>query len=119
MGSFLFGLGSRLKDSKDDQGPITILVFLTLFMAVAVYQIWERFDGWFPPLKQICKDHSRFIDELQKNGTKLGVYIAMAAGLGMFAELVIIRMQADFFQLFAHFKNISLLSCFISIFSNC
>lgn len=115
MGSFLFGLGSRLKDSKDDQGPITILVFLTLFMAVAVYQIWERFDRWFPPLKQICKDHSRFIDELQKNGTKLGVYIAMAAGLGMFAELVIIRMQADFFQLFAHFKNISLLSCFLGL----
>ncbi|MEZ4537274.1 MAG: hypothetical protein R3D26_20085 [Cyanobacteriota/Melainabacteria group bacterium] len=33
----------------------------------------------------------------------------------MFAELVIIRMQADAFQLFAHFKNISLLSCFLGL----
>lgn len=115
MGSFLFGLGSRLKDNKDDQGPITILVFLAIFMAVAVYRIWEKFDSWFPPLKEVCLEHTRFVDGIKDSGSRVGLYIALAAGLGMFAELVIIRMQADFFQLFAHFKNISLLSCFLGL----
>ncbi|HMP53992.1 MAG TPA: hypothetical protein PKD05_20760, partial [Candidatus Melainabacteria bacterium] len=115
LGSFLFGLACRLKDNKDDQGPITILVLLAVILAYSVYRIWERAPGWFGWLKEVCREHTDFIDSIDSKSRYLAAAIALAAGLGMFAELVIIRMQADAFQLFAHFKNISLLSCFLGL----
>ena len=42
-------------------------------------------------------------------------WISLAAGLGIFAELSIIRIHASYFQLFAYFKNISLLSAFLGL----
>ena len=41
--------------------------------------------------------------------------IALAAGLGLFAELAIVRLHSSQFQLFAYFKNVSLLSCFLGL----
>jgi hypothetical protein len=49
------------------------------------------------------------------NKSKLYFYIALAAGLGLFLELAIIRIHSSYFQLFAYFKNISLLSCFLGL----
>lgn len=51
---------------------------------------------------------------LQKKN-KLYFYIALAAGMGLFLELAIIRIHSSYFQLFAYFKNISLLSCFLGL----
>ena len=45
----------------------------------------------------------------------LGLAIALAAGLGLYCELMIIRLHASYFQLFAYFKNVSLLSCFLGL----
>ena len=45
----------------------------------------------------------------------LGLAIALAAALGLFAELMIIRLHSSYFQLFAYFKNVSLLSCFLGL----
>jgi hypothetical protein len=45
----------------------------------------------------------------------LGVAIALAAALGLYAELMIIRLHGSYFQLFAYFKNVSLLSCFLGL----
>ena len=50
-----------------------------------------------------------------KNKTKLYFYIALAAGFGLFLELAIIRIHSSYFQIFAYFKNISLLSCFLGL----
>ncbi len=50
-----------------------------------------------------------------KNKNRLYFYIALAAGLGLFLELAIIRIHSSYFQLFAYFKNISLLSCFLGL----
>ncbi|MEZ4537275.1 MAG: hypothetical protein R3D26_20090 [Cyanobacteriota/Melainabacteria group bacterium] len=47
LGSFLFGLAFRLKDNKDDQGPITILVVLAVVLAYSVFRIWESAPIWF------------------------------------------------------------------------
>lgn len=115
LGSFLFGLAFRLKDNKDDQGPITILVVLAVVLAYSVFRIWESAPLWFAWLTKVCREHTDFIDSIDSKSRYLAAAIALAAGLGMFAELVIIRMQADAFQLFAHFKNISLLSCFLGL----
>ena len=50
-----------------------------------------------------------------KSKSKLYFYIALAAGFGLFLELAIIRIHSSYFQLFAYFKNISLLSCFLGL----
>ena len=50
-----------------------------------------------------------------KSKNKLYFYIALAAGLGLFLELAIIRIHSSYFQLFAYFKNLSLLSCFLGL----
>ena len=41
--------------------------------------------------------------------------IAVAAGLGLYLELAIIRTHSSFFQMFAFFKNFSLLSCLLGL----
>ena len=53
---------------------------------------------------------NEFKPEFLKNN--IYVLIALAAGLGLFLELAIIRIHSSYFQLFAYFKNLSLLSCF-------
>jgi len=45
----------------------------------------------------------------------LNYLIAVTAGLGLFFELMIIRLHSSFFQIFAFFKNISLLSCLLGL----
>ena len=45
----------------------------------------------------------------------LNYLIAIAAGLGLYLELMIIRLHSSFFQLFGFFKNISLLSCLLGL----
>ena len=56
---------------------------------------------------------SEFRPEFLK--TDIYVLIALAAGLGLFLELAIIRIHSSYFQLFAYFKNLSLLSCFLGL----
>ncbi len=49
------------------------------------------------------------------NKYNLNYLIATAAGLGLYLELMIIRLHSSFFQLFGFFKNISLLSCLLGL----
>jgi len=51
----------------------------------------------------------------KKLKTNIYILIAVAAGLGLFLELSIIRIHSSYFQLFAYFKNLSLLSCFLGL----
>lgn len=57
--------------------------------------------------------HTTLVDSLPLS--KIGLWIALAAGLGLFFELLIIRVHSSYFQLFAYLKNVSLLSCFLGI----
>ena len=45
----------------------------------------------------------------------LNYLIAGAAGLGLYLELMIIRLHSTYFQLFSFFKNVSLLSCLLGL----
>ena len=57
------------------------------------------------------------LEEFKPTALKTNIYvlIALAAGLGLFIELAIIRIHSSYFQLFAYFKNLSLLSCFLGL----
>jgi hypothetical protein len=43
------------------------------------------------------------------------IWLTLICAAGLFGELMIIRLHSSFFQLFAHFKNVSLLSCFLGL----
>ena len=53
--------------------------------------------------------------DAKKLKSNIYILIAVAAGLGLFLELSIIRIHSSYFQLFAYFKNLSLLSCFLGL----
>ena len=63
--------------------------------------------------KKWLDKHTDNIDSLPD--LNLGIWIALAAGLGLFMELMVIRIHSSYFQLFAYFKNVSLLSCFLGL----
>jgi spermidine synthase len=74
---------------------------------------WRRRDAWWPPLARGLDAHTAWLDA--EPAARLGPWILLAAGAGLFAELAIIRVHASFFQLFAYYKNVSLLSCFLGL----
>ena len=63
--------------------------------------------------KKLAEKQARIIDSVP--GPRLGLWILLAAGLSLFAELMIIRLHSSYFPLFAFFKNVSLLSCFLGL----
>jgi len=57
-----------------------------------------------------------YLDEISHlKPYNLNYLIAVAAGLGLYLELMIIRLHSTYFQLFSFFKNISLLSCLLGL----
>ena len=75
--------------------------------------LWIGRDRWLPPVSRLLERHTVALDALPL--ASLGLWIAIAAGLGLYAELMMIRIQSSYFQLFAYFKNVSLLSCFLGL----
>ncbi len=59
------------------------------------------------------EQHTDLVDTLPDS--QAGLWIMLAAGLGLYTELMIIRIHSSYFQLFAYFKNVSLLSCFLGL----
>ena len=68
---------------------------------------------WWPYLLGRLNQHTDHIDTLSDRHA--GWWILLASGLGLYIELLIIRWHASCFTLFAHFKNISLISCFLGL----
>jgi len=75
--------------------------------------IFLKKDFWWPWLHELLEQHTDHINALSERHA--GWWILLASGLGLFMELLIIRWHASCFSLFAHFKNISLISCFLGL----
>ena len=84
--------------------PLFILIFLSIIKLKKIL-----FDKNLFKLKTDDSDISYL------NKYNLNYLIAGAAGLGLYLELMIIRLHSSFFQLFGFFKNISLLSCLLGL----
>jgi len=94
--------------------PVAIYsVVILVLVAVAVLVVFFRRRRLWPQLGRSLDRHTEYIDNLPL--TRIGLWIALAAGLGLYAELMIIRVHSSFFQVFAYFKNVSLLSCFLGL----
>lgn len=64
-------------------------------------------------IRKHLENHTDSVDGIPIS--HMGLWIALAAGLGLYIELMIIRLHSSYFQLFAYFKNVSLLSCVLGL----
>jgi SAM-dependent methyltransferase len=92
----------------------TVLVVLFPAIAIAFTSIlwlssWRLRDR----ITDTLRKHTDALDSMP--ATLLWLWIALAACLSLYAELMVIRLHSSFFQLFAYFKNVSLLSCFLGL----
>lgn len=91
-----------------------VLLFCSpVLLALLVTLLWRSRSRWWPWLGAVLDGHTESMDAIPVS--RLGLWIALAAGLGLYAELMVIRLHASYFQLFAYFKNVSLLSCFLGL----
>jgi hypothetical protein len=66
-------------------------------------------------VKEIIFSKNSLDEIIHLKSHNLNYLIAGAAGLGLYLELMIIRLHSTFFQLFSFFKNVSLLSCLLGL----
>ena len=78
--------------------PTTILIFFCIFK-----------------LKEILFKKNDLDEISHLKNYNVNYLIATAAGLGLYLELMIIRLHSTYFQLFSFFKNVSLLSCLLGL----
>ena len=64
-------------------------------------------------LEQAADDHTAAIDQWPVS--RLAAGVVLSSLLGLFLELAVIRWHSSCFHAFGHFKNVSLLSCFLGL----
>ncbi len=85
---------------------VFLIPFLIIFLRPAHILSWSQ--KW-----KRLETHTDDIDAIPDS--QIAFWIVLAAGLSLYMELMIIRLHSSFFQLFAFFKNVSLLSCFLGL----
>ena len=66
-------------------------------------------------VKEIIFSKNNLDEIIHLKKYNLNYLIAGAAGMGLYLELMIIRLHSTYFQLFSFFKNVSLLSCLLGL----
>ncbi len=96
-----------------DQSGADWVTYIMLAMLGAAWWGWTKRSRWIPPVLAELEAYNARIDSLSEK--KLLIALVVACAMGLFGELMIIRIHSSLFQLFAHFKNVSLLSCFLGL----
>jgi len=95
------------------QSEAAVMTAALSAVLITVYFLWRTYSGYAVQVTGWLAEASSLLDDVPIG--KLTFYIILASCLQLFAELMIIRLHASYFQLFAHFRNISLLSCFLGL----
>jgi len=91
-------------------GPLVMLIL----GAAAIYPLLRgQLNAWKEEVSSWCREHNNFLESIPDN--QLWIWIAVAAGLGLYLELTMIKVHSSYLQLLAHFKNVSLISCFLGM----
>lgn len=90
-------------------GVFCVASVLPLGLAWLAYDLRRR---WWPRLQRRLEAHAVQIDQIAIGSP---LWIALAAGLGLYLELVLIRFHSTCFAVFGFYKNLSLLSCFLGL----
>ena len=112
LGLFALGLLVRAQLSDGGMRSLALGLFCLGVVAASGLALLSR-RRWWPELGSVLERHAAHLDALPAQ--HLGRWIALAAGVGLFAELAVIRVHASFFQFFAYYKNITLLACFLGL----
>ncbi len=112
VGWLLFAAGSYWGEPVESWADL-LLVGSPILLVLVIGALWRLRARWWHRLDTVLREHTDSIDGIP--AARVGVWIALAAGTGLFAELMIIRLHSSYFQLFAYFKNVSLLSCFLGL----
>lgn len=98
-----------------DFNPVTKAVFVIAFVAgvVAVMKLRSRALRIVEVLSGDLRPLESWIDDAPIVHRRWMVFLASL--LALYFELVIIRWHASCFQLFAYYKNVSLVSCFMGL----
>lgn len=108
--AFSIGFAANVVESNSFTQLGTLAPVLVVAASILV---WTRRNTLWPWLRARLDAHTAAMDGIPLH--QLGWWIAIAAGVGLFAELAMIRLHSSYFQLFAYFKNVSLLSCFLGL----
>ncbi len=84
--------------------------FIILLLNAAV---WLLLNIWQGKIADASKAQAEFIDTVSPQF--IGPAIVIAAGLGLFLELAVIRWQVSIIPLLAFYKNFGVLSCFAGL----
>jgi SAM-dependent methyltransferase len=106
--SSLHSVGQQLSPG----GKLKIACYC-LLAAASVQGLLASARKFEPSLVEESLHQGEFLDVLPSTLVPLGIVIA--AGLGLFLELAIIRWQASMFEFFAFYKNFGLLACFAGL----
>jgi hypothetical protein len=110
FGLFLFGL---LTSSDAVVAEKIGLSGAILLLGVAWFAAVRLKESWQPRLLAVLEEYSQSVEALPER--HLAWWIGLASAVGLFAELTLIRWHASAFQLFAYFKNVSLLAAFLGL----
>jgi SAM-dependent methyltransferase len=110
FGLLALGLVAAPNFSLEERLPVLGGIALVAAAWAGAYRLRGR---WWPAAHKLLEEHTDALDALPER--RLGWWIGLAAGSALFAELVLIRWHASTFQLFAYFKNVSLLAAFLGI----
>jgi hypothetical protein len=105
---FLTYLSSRLLegDTLAAHRPTLLLIFIALIVPLVLRPTLRKLE---PLIDAAGRRQAEFLDSIPEK--YLAAAIFTSAALSLFLELSIIRWQATVFELFAFYKNFSLLAC--------
>jgi len=99
-------------DLSSASGMVVFCILGVGPLALTLVACEQRLRLW-PRLQRRLEEHTARIDALPTR--QLPLWISLAAGLGLYLELVLIRFHATCFAVFGFYKNLSLLSCFLGL----
>jgi len=88
-------------------------IFAGAGIFIIVMVAFHKRDFWWFPITKSLERHTDNIDKLSNK--HIAKWIMLASALGLYMELLIIRWHSSCFGIFAHFKNVSLISCFLGL----
>lgn len=91
---------------------------LPLLLSPLIYiVVWLLVNKHSVPLRKIWDSASaRHFEQVNVMAQgRLYLWVFLSAALSLFAEMAVIRFHSSVFQIFAFFKNLSLLSCFLGL----
>jgi spermine/spermidine synthase len=101
---------AMLRDPLTSHGPAYALMALALVSCMALTPLFRRLE---PLIDAAGLRQDAFLNSIPEK--YLGPAIFTSAALSLFLELAVIRWQASVFELFAFYKNLSLLACFAGL----